>query len=176
MKFCYADPPYHGMGKKMYASTHDDAAIWDDKQTHIDLVAHLTETYPDGWALSCNPRDLTWLLPNCPEEVRVCAWVKTFHQIRPGSVQYAWEPLVLYRGRKVYKRKPMVRDWISCPIAMRRGLQGAKPDAFNDWVLQLLNVQPGDDIVDLFPGSGGLLQAGQRAGVSVIPNTEAWTR
>jgi hypothetical protein len=159
MKFAYADPPYHGMGKKMYGELHPEAAKWDDKQSHIDLIAELTEKYPDGWAFSCNPRDLAWLLPHCPEETRVCVWTKTFHQIRPTTVQFAWEPVLLYKGRKDHKRKPMVRDWLSCAAARKKGLQGAKPDQFNDWVLQLLNAQKGDTIVDLFPGSNGMADA-----------------
>ena len=174
MRFCYADPPYFGMGKKMYASTHEDALIWDERQTHIDLVAYLTENFPDGWALSCNPKDLPWLLPHCPEEVRVCVWTKTFHQIRPTTVQFAWEPVLLYRGRKDHKRKPMVRDWLSCATARKKGLQGAKPDAFNDWILLLLNAQASDEVVDLFPGSGGLSTAGDRAGIPVIPNLKTY--
>lgn len=174
MRFCYADPPYFGMGKKMYAATHDNALIWDEQQTHIDLVAYLTENFPEGWALSCNPKDLPWLLPHCPEEVRVCVWTKTFHQIRPTTVQFAWEPVLLHRGRKDHKRKPMVRDWLSCATARKKGLQGAKPDAFNDWILLLLNAQAGDEVVDLFPGSGGLSAAGDRAGIPVIPNLKTY--
>jgi len=174
VKFCYADPPYHGMGVKMYGSKHKHAVVWDDKQTHIDLIAYLTEHYPDGWALSCNPKDLAWLLPHCPEEVRVCAWVKTFHQIRPTTVQYAWEVVILHKGRKNHKRKPMVRDWLACSIAMRKGLQGAKPDEFNDWVLALLNARTGDTLVDLFPGSGGMTEAGKRAGVKVHKSRKAY--
>jgi len=89
LNFCYADPPYLGMGRSMYLATHTDAAIWDDKATHLALIDRLVTDFPDGWALSCNPRDLPWLLPHCPEEARVCAWVKTFHQIRPTTVQFA---------------------------------------------------------------------------------------
>lgn len=174
MRFCYADPPYFGMGKKMYAATHENAIIWDEQQTHIDLIAYLTDNFPDGWALSCNPKDLPWLLPHCPEEVRVCVWTKTFHQIRPTTVQFAWEPVLLYRGRKDHKRKPMVRDWLACATARKKGLQGAKPDAFNDWILLLLNAQASDEVVDLFPGSGGLSTAGDRAGIPVIPNLKTY--
>jgi len=62
-------------------------------------------------------------------------------------------------GRKDNKRKPMVRDWLSCPIAMKKGLQGAKPDKFNDWILDLLNYQSGDTLDDLFPGTNGMAEA-----------------
>jgi hypothetical protein len=154
MRFAYADPPYLGQGKKRYGD-HPDAAIWDSKNAHFALVDKLNCEY-DGWALSCNPADLRWLLPNCPEDTRVACWVKTFHQIRPTTVQFAWEP-VLFRGsRKNHKRKPMVRDWFSHVTTRKKGTIGAKPEAFNKWVLELLNYQDGDELHDLFPGSGGM--------------------
>lgn len=161
MKFAYADPPYYRQGKRLYGD-HPEAAIWDTKQAHIDLVERLNNDYPDGWALSCNPADLHWLLPHAPE-ARVCAWAKTFHQIRPlCSVQYAWEPVIVNGGRKIQKRKPMIRDWMACARSMRKGLVGAKPDAFNKWVLDLLGYKFGDIVDDLYPGTGGLAQAIER--------------
>jgi len=42
---------------------------------------------------------------------------------------------------------------------MKKGLIGAKPDKFNDWILQLLGFQRGDELVDLFPGTGGMSEA-----------------
>ena len=156
MKFAYADPPYHRMGKKLYGPHHNEAQAWDDKQTHLDLVARLTTEYPDGWALSCNPRDLVWLLPACPEDVRIAAWTKTWHQIRPTSTQYAWEP-VLFRTTKKDPKRPMVRDWISGAATKQRGLPGAKPHYFNQWVLDLLVFDHQTDTLDdLFPGTGGM--------------------
>lgn len=161
MKFAYADPPYYRQGKRLYGD-HPEAAIWDSKQSHIDLITKLHDEYSDGWALSCNPADLHWLLPYAPE-ARVCAWAKTFHQIRPlCSIQYAWEPVIVNGGRKIKKRKPMVRDWLACARSMKKGLVGAKPDAFNDWILDLLGYQPKDQLDDLFPGTGGLAKAIER--------------
>ena len=46
------------------------------------------------------------------------------------------------------------KDFLVCPITLRRGLVGAKPDKVCRWILDLLNVQPGDEVVDLFPGTG----------------------
>jgi len=161
LKFAYADPPYFKQGKKRYGEFHEEAHIWDSKEAHLDLVKRLIEEYPDGWALSCNPANLNWMLID--EEIRVCAWTKTFHQIRPTTVQFAWEPVLLYRGRKDHKRKPMVRDWISGVATKRKGLPGAKPDYFNDWILALLNYRGGDTIDDLFPGTNGMAEAVKRA-------------
>jgi hypothetical protein len=39
---------------------------------------------------------------------------------------------------------------------MKKGLVGAKPDVFNNWVLDLLNFKHGDTLDDLFTGSGGM--------------------
>jgi hypothetical protein len=157
MRFAYADPPYFGCGKSHYGEHHPDAAVWDDQQTHLDLVARLVNEFPDGWALSCNPRDLSWLLPACPEDVRVAAWCKTWHQIRPTTVQFAWEPVVFSGGRKDPKRSPMIRDWLSCAVTRQTGLRGAKPATFNQWVLDLLAFRHDvDELVDLFPGTSGM--------------------
>jgi hypothetical protein len=156
MKFAYADPPYLGQGKKRYGD-HPEAGIWDSKEAHLDLIARLCNEFSDGWVLSCNPADLRWILPACPELTRVGAWVKPFHQIRPTSVQFAWEPVVFYGGRKIKLRRPMVRDWISHTTMRKTGTIGSKPEAFNRWVLDLLGYDPNEDEVhDLFPGSGGM--------------------
>ena len=154
MTFAYADPPYLGNGKKRY-SQHENASEYDSKQSHINLVNWLNANF-DGWALSCNPSDLHWLLPHCPNDTRIACWVKPFHQIRRTTVQYAWEA-VLFRGSRINNmRKPMVRDWISHVPTRKKGTVGAKPEAFNKWVLELLNYQAGDTFCDVFPGSGGM--------------------
>jgi hypothetical protein len=156
MRFAYADPPYFGNGKKRYGE-HPEAAMWDDQQAHVELVNQLVAEFPDGWALSCNPADLRWLLPVCPEEVRVAAWTKTFHQIRHVHVQYAWEPLLFVGGRHDPAHKPMTRDWHSCVATRNKGTIGSKPDSFNLWVLEILGFNHGqDELVDMFPGSGGM--------------------
>jgi hypothetical protein len=148
VRFAYADPPYYGMGAKLYG--HPE---WDSKKRHKKLIDELRGY--DGWALSCNPADLWWLVPWCPDDVRVAAWTKTYHQWRPVSVQYAWEPVIFRGGRTVLRRNPMVRDWYSCPSNHRGGLVGSKPPAFCRWILDLLGFDANADTLDdLFPGSG----------------------
>lgn len=159
MRFAYADPPYLGCGAKLYGPHHDEAADWDDPQTHIDLIAHLCDEYPDGWAVSLHLPSLRLYLAHVPEDARVGAWVKTWHQIRPTTTQFAWEPVIWRGGRKDNKRTPMVRDWIAANATRQRGLPGAKPDEFNRWITDLLNMQDGDTLVDLFPGTGGMARA-----------------
>ena len=159
MRFAYADPPYHKMGKKLYGKFHPEASIWDSQQTHLDLIQRLVDEYPDGWALSANPRDLKWLYPACPDDVRIAVWAKTFHQIRPTTTQYAWEP-VLFRTAKTDHKRQMVRDWISGATTSKKGLPGAKPHYFNQWILDLLVFDHQEDTLDdLFPGTNGMALA-----------------
>jgi len=49
---------------------------------------------------------------------------------------------------------PVTRDHLSCPITLRRGLTGAKPEQFCEWIRNLLGWIPGDELTDLFPGTG----------------------
>jgi hypothetical protein len=154
MRFAYADPPYLGCGK-LYAKHHPEALIWDDPATHVDLAQRLVDEYPDGWVLSCNPRDLRVYLPALPDDVRMGAYCKTWHQIRPTSVQFAWEPILFRGGRSLPKRNPMIRDYL---VSGHKpgGLVGNKPDKFNRWVLDVLGYEDGDTVDDLFPGTGGM--------------------
>lgn len=49
-----------------------------------------------------------------------------------------------------------MRDFVVANITPKRGTHGAKPDEFCRWIFDLLGMQPGDDLVDLFPGSGAV--------------------
>ena len=159
MKFAYADPPYLGMGKK-YVEYHAESLIWDDPKTHTDLVTRLVDEYPDGWAVSLSTPSLKLYLSACPDDVRIGSWVKTFHQIRVNvPIQYAWEPVIWRGGRKDTPVNPMVRDWYSGHIAMRKNYYGAKPLYFNNWILELLQYQDGDTLDDIFPGSNSMSEA-----------------
>ena len=156
MKFAYADPPYYGFGKKYYGHQHEEASIWDTKEAHYELIKLLCNKYPDGWALSMNMKDLQWQLPAMPDDVRVGVYAKSFHQIRPTFTQWAWEPVV-GRTEKKGKRTPMVRDYIVCTPTKKTGTIGAKPNAFNKWVLNLLGYNTEEDTLDdLFAGSNSM--------------------
>ena len=160
MKIAYADPPYYGCSVRLYGDQHEDAAVYDTQQGHLALVSRLADEYPDGWALSCNPADLRWLYPATPEGTRIATWCKTWHRIRPlVSVQWAWEPLLWYGGRNIKGRNPIIRDWLTCPVTLQRSTKGAKPEAFCHWMFALLGLVPGDDLHDLFPGSGAVSAA-----------------
>lgn len=171
MKFAYADPPYFKQGKKRYGEYHDEAQVWDSQESHLGLIEKLYTEYNDGFVYSCNPANLSWILTKYPD-LRVCAWVKTFHQIRPTTVQFAWEPVLLHGGRKDNKRKPMVRDWFQGNATRKKGLPGAKSLQFNTWILQLLNYQIGDTLDDLFPGTGGMADAVKQYEEALWINTQ----
>jgi hypothetical protein len=73
VRFAYADPPYLGCGK-LYAAHHADALEWDDGCTHRQLIDHLCDNYPDGWAMSASSPSLQTILPMCPADVRTMPW------------------------------------------------------------------------------------------------------
>jgi hypothetical protein len=73
----YADPPYIGQAAKYYAGQPDYAGEVD----HRALIQRLVADFPDGWALSCTSNSLRFLLPLCPQDVRVGAWVKPFQRV-----------------------------------------------------------------------------------------------
>ena len=148
MIFAYADPPYVGQAKRHYG---------DEEVDHEALIKKLVTEFPDGWALSCSSPSLRMLLPLCPEDVRVMAWVKPFAVFKPNvGVAYAWEPVIVRGGRKRTRRQLTVRDWVSANITLKKGLVGAKPEAFYRWLLDVLNTQDEDEVVDMFPGTATL--------------------
>ena len=156
MRFAYADLPYVGQAKRHYANE----ATYAGEVDHAALISRLVEEFPDGWALSCSSPSLRTLLPMCPEDVRVGAWVKPFASFKPGvNPAYAWEPVIWRGGRKRKRTEDTVRDWLSANITLKRGLSGVKPEAFCRWVFALLGAGHGDALVDLFPGSGAVTWA-----------------
>lgn len=155
MRFAYADPPYLGMGK--YYPEHPEARAWDKPETHQALIDRLQADYPDGWALSLSSTTLHPILAMCPANVRIAAWIKPFASYKPGvRVAYTWEPVIFKGGRQEWSRDTLtLRDHLSQPIALQRGLVGAKPEKFMRWVADLLGYDADRDTLDdLFPGTG----------------------
>ncbi len=147
----YADPPYLGRCS-YYQHEHGDWGCWDSIETHRLLIERLVGEY-DGWALHLQTSALRTILPLCPSRARVAAWVKPFASFKPGiSPAYAWEPVVFVSVRNA--GRPTPRDWLAENITMQKGLIGAKPAAVVSWVFSLLGLRAGDELVDLFPGTG----------------------
>ena len=150
MIFAYADPPYPGMAHFYPENTEVDHGV---------LFTRLCSEYPDGWALSTASTTLRQVLafPQCPADVRIMAWVKPFASFKLHvNPAYAWEPVLVRGGRRRTREQTTVRDWVSANITLRTGLVGAKPPGFYHWLREVLNVQPGDRLDDLYPGTGGL--------------------
>lgn len=152
MRFAYADPPYPGAGRYAHEQPVD----------HGLLIKRLCAEYPDGWALSTSSPALREVLALCPPEVRVMAWVKPFAVFKKHvNPAYAWEPVLVWRGRKQTTGPGIatVRDWIACNITLQKGLVGVKPDGFCHWLFRVLGARPGDELIDLYPGTGAVGRA-----------------
>jgi hypothetical protein len=110
--------------------------------------------------MSLHEPSLRVILPMCPLDARVMPWVKPFASFKPGvGVAYAWEPVIVRGGRRRERTDRTTRDWCAANITLRRGFTGAKPDKLIAWLLDVLHVQPGDTVDDLFPGSGAVTHA-----------------
>jgi hypothetical protein len=152
IRAAYADPPYVGQAKKRYRCEEVD---------HRELIERL-ETY-DAWALSLSSTSLRQVLPLCPDDVRVAAWVKPFAAFKPNvNPAFAWEPVILKLARPRTRHQPTMRDWVSANITLERGLCGVKPDDFSFWLFEVLNLRPGDQFFDLYEGSGAVTRAFRR--------------
>jgi len=153
LRFVYADPPYPGLSAKYYRRERTYAGEVD----HRALIASLAAT-GDGWALSTSSKALRDVLPLCPEGVRVCAWVKP--KGTPSTtygLHGSWEPVIVKPGRA---QRPGVRDWLMAHAARGGGeLPGRKPIAFCAWLFRIMGMRPGDELVDLFPGTGVVTRA-----------------
>jgi hypothetical protein len=148
VRIAYADPPYIGH----YGS---------EEVNHSELISSLV--LYDAWALSASSPSLRQILPICPDGTRVGVWVKPFCSFKPGvNPAYAWEPVLFWGGRKRSRAEPTVRDFVSCNITLKRGLCGAKPEAFCFWLFELLGMTAVDEFYDLFPGTGAVTEAWQR--------------
>jgi len=116
------------------------------------LIRRLS-TY-DGWALSTSARSLRDILPLCPPEARVCAWIKPGGAPpRTFGLHNVWEPVIVLQARRL---RPGRRDALYIHPARLGGsdLIGRKPLQFCAWLFEALGADPGDSFDDLFPGSG----------------------
>lgn len=149
LRLAYADPPYPGLARKYYKHHKDFAGEVD----HAELIKRLSSTY-DGWALSTSAKALRDILPLCPPEARVCAWVKPgAASPRSWGLHNVWEPVIVLQGRRV---APGRRDalWMHPARLGGSDLIGRKPIRFCAWLFEALGAAPGDTLDDLFPGSG----------------------
>jgi hypothetical protein len=163
LRFAFADPPYPGQARRHYGNHQD----YGGEVNHAELIARLMDEY-DGWALCSGARMIRDIAPLCPDGVRVLVWCKPLTPYKPGvSVQFGWEPVYLWGGRRRGADRPMLRDflllspeqWMFRGGAPAGAVIGMKPRAFCAWIFEALGARPTDDLVDLFPGSGAVTEA-----------------
>src|SRR5437773_453394 len=92
---------------------------------------------------------------------RVASWVRGARPNRCASPRSGWEPALYYGGRPQLRADRV--DVRGCAPGTRhtdpRRVTGAKPSAFAFWLFDLLGMEPGDSLADLYPGSGGISRA-----------------
>jgi hypothetical protein len=158
MKFAYADPPYPGQSKRWYENHPDYAGEVD----HAELIGRLCRDYPDGWALSTSAAALQQVLALCPTDVRIAIWHVTNSE-HPGNCRSttrstwwnSWEPVIVRGGSP----GTTVRNLLAATNLSGKDngrIAGEKPAAFCRWLFRLLGARPGDELDDLFPGSGAV--------------------
>lgn len=153
-RFAYADPPYPGK-----------AGYYVERQEvdHAALIAELEAGYPDGWALSTSAAALRDVLPLCPLSVRVCAWRRRTRPTTSRRALSAWEPLLVVGGRELPTDRSQdvldALDYRGRYDAFPGAMVGMKPPEFAVWMFAQLGARAGDELADLFPGSGAIGRA-----------------
>lgn len=155
MKIGYADPPYIGC-----AHLYKDHPDYNGEVNHRNLIFDLIANY-DGFILHASAPSLPQIVGLLPDDARIMAWVKPFAAFKKNvSVAYAWEPVIVRAARKpVVSKRLVMRDWIDCPITMKKGLTGAKPEKVCHWAFEMVGARPDDNLVDMFPGTGAVTKA-----------------
>lgn len=153
-RFAYADPPYPGK-----------AGYYVERQEvdHASLLEQLVAGWPDGWALSTSAAALRDVLAMCPASTRVCVWRRQVRPTRSRRALSAWEPLLVYGGRELPTAAPQTvldhLDYRGRYDAFPGALVGMKPPEFAVWMFAQLGALPGDELDDLYPGSGAIGRA-----------------
>lgn len=165
LRVAYADPPYPGK-----ASYYRDQPSYDGEVDHVALIGHLTSGAYDGWALSTSSAALRDILPLCPPDAHVCAWCKPIGvPIATRGIHSVWEPLIVVQARQARPGRP---DWLRAMPARGGGdLVGRKPLAFCHFLFSAVGLAPGDELVDLYPGTG--IVSAAWAQVSLLQHRDA---
>jgi len=167
-RFAYADPPYPGLSQRYYGREEVD---------HRELVDRLVAEFPDGWALSTSATALRDVWALCPPDTRLCIWVS---RRRSSTLAYeaihVYEALLVAGGRQ--RPEPEILDLTDVLIGGGHqrshpdALTGMKPAAFCEWMFRLLGAVAGDELVDLFPGSGAVGRAWSLYTTGSVPDED----
>ncbi len=176
MKFAIADPPYLGRAERWYgangcgnghgigkADEHPEAAIWDSAKAHLDLV-HKLETEFDGWAIAMSVHSLSTYMEVVKTDsrngIRVMSWIKPSSVPSGNRIGNTWEPVIVKvpAERRSHGKGKSMKDHLIAN-SLKSGFIGAKPPAWTEWVLDAMGFREGDEITDLFNGSGAVMNA-----------------
>ena len=176
MKLAIADPPYLGRAVRYYgeggcgdgygvnqADNHPEAYKWDKPEAHIQLARKLLNEY-DGFAIALTVHSLSTYLSVIETDsrngIRIGAWIKPQSVPSGSRIKTSWEPVIfkIPTERKGYAIGKKSTDYLIANPP-RLGFYGAKPTEWTHWVLDVLGYQMGDQIDDLFNGSGAVKEA-----------------
>lgn len=157
-RLAYADPPYVGLAKRYYG----DQPTYAGEVDHDELLDRLA-TY-DGWALSCSSSSVPSLMAMADRKgmnVRLAIWARRPKPHPTAALVTAWEGLLYWPARPLERGPdgPLSDVLIGVEARLRPTLPGGKitgtkPPRFCVWLFGLLGAAPGDELDDLFPGSG----------------------
>lgn len=152
LRFAYADPPYPGLAKKYYSHEKSFAGEVD----HRELIAKLEGGGYAGWALSTSWEALQDVLALCPRGVRVMPWVKPLAPDPKALGPTCRSEALIVRGGRMLAGARVLDYLIAAPARLsgEPKLTGRKPLKFIAWLFDVLGMQLGDELDDLFPGTG----------------------
>ena len=147
------DPPY-GIRFGRYESHDDDVAAYPD----------LMRALVSGAEALCDGPCFVWqAMGNCgrwhewfPPGYRIFAACKSFVQLRPVEVQYAWDPVIFWNTRSG-KHNESIRDWhVAATPNFRAGRESIAHPCPRpvDQVLYIVEGLRSETILDPFMGSG----------------------
>jgi hypothetical protein len=163
-RLAYADPPYIGMAARYYRGHPDYAGEVDHRQL-LDRLA----TY-DGWALSCSSSSVGYLFGlvatlDIKPRPRLAIWHRLPKPHRTAGLVTAFEGVLFVSARSVERGSdgPIADVLLGVESRARPTLPtdviGRKPPAFCAWIFALMGARPGDELDDLYPGSGLVARA-----------------
>ena len=173
VKLAIADPPYLGRAVRYYgqggcgygyghkqADNHPEAHLWDDPETHKELAQRLLANY-DGFAIALTVHSLSTYLQVLETDsrngIRVGAWIKPIAIPSGSRIKTSWEPVIfkIPKERRGYAMGDRVNDYLIANPP-KRNFIGSKPKEWTEWVLKVLGYEAGDEVHDLFVGSGAV--------------------
>jgi len=160
------DPPY------AFGATVDEHAISATVACTLREVASTIK--PGGWMIimcASSWRSMSYMVESVRgivDPVRTGRWVKPNSKTKVSTGGWAWASaeVIAFRKGKSQLEPRAELDWIKAePI--KNGRRAELPPAVADWMVQPFAVD-GGAFLDPFAGSGAIVEAAQRAGMSAV--------